>query len=334
MTWPARKILITGSSGHLGEALVRTLKQQGHGTVGLDIVASPQTDWVGSITDAGTVARAMQGVDAVLHTATLHKPHVATHSRQQFVDTNISGTLTLLEAALREGVQAFVFTSTTSVYGDALVPPPGQPAAWITEDVVPVPKNIYGATKAAAEDLCQLFHRHHGLPCLVLRTSRFSPEADDLAERRDAFDDDNLKVIELLYRRADIHDIVTAHLCAMARAPALGFGKFIVSATTPFERGDLARLRTDPSAVLRERVPAFEPVFQRLGWRMLDAFDRVYVNQRARDGLGWRPEHSFASAIQALQQGQDWRSPLARSIPTKGYHPGRQDGGIYPLLAG
>ena len=53
----------------------------------------------------------------------------------------------------------FVFTSTTSAFGRALTPPPGAPAAWITEDVAPVPRNIYGVTKTAAEDLCELVHR-------------------------------------------------------------------------------------------------------------------------------------------------------------------------------
>ena len=59
----------------------------------------------------------------------------ATHSRQDFVDTNVTGTLNLLEEAVAAGVGAFVFTSTTSAFGDALTPPPGAPAAWITEDV-------------------------------------------------------------------------------------------------------------------------------------------------------------------------------------------------------
>ena len=121
----------------------------------------------------------MKGVTAVLHAATLHKPHVATHSRQDFVDVNVTGTLNLLEEAAAAGVTAFVYTSTTSVFGDALVPPPGEPAAWVTEDVIRVPKNIYGVTKAAAEDLCQLFARNHSLRAIVLRTSRFFPEEDD-----------------------------------------------------------------------------------------------------------------------------------------------------------
>src|SRR5215213_6378556 len=106
------KILITGSSGHLGEALVRTLSGGPHDVVGMDIVASPFTTAVGSITDRDIVGRCMKDVDVVLHTATLHKPHVATHSRQAFVDTNISGTLNLLEEAVANGVRSFVFTST------------------------------------------------------------------------------------------------------------------------------------------------------------------------------------------------------------------------------
>ena len=198
----------------------------------------------------------MAGVEVVLHAATLHKPHVATHSRQDFVDTNVTGTLNLLEEAVAAGVRSFVYTSTTSVFGDALVPPAGAPAAWVTEDVAPVPKNIYGVTKAAAEDLCQLFHRNQRLPCIVLRTSRFFPEEDDDRSVRDAYADDNAKANEYLHRRVDVEDVVSAHLLAARQAPALGFRRYIVSATTPFSTDDLADLRRDASSVVRRRVPA------------------------------------------------------------------------------
>lgn len=169
------RALVTGSAGHLGEALVRTLRNLKHEVVGLDVLESPFTTHLGSITDRSCVRHCMSGVQTVFHAATLHKPHVATHSRQDFIDTNITGTLNLLEAAPTAGVQSFIYTSTTSVFGDALVPPDGAPAAWVTEEVTPLPKNIYGVTKASAEDLCQLFHRNQGLPCIVLRTSRFFP---------------------------------------------------------------------------------------------------------------------------------------------------------------
>lgn len=156
------KTLVTGSSGHLGEALVRTLLDLGREAVGLDETDGPFTSHVGSITDSAMVAECMRNVRVVFHAATLHKPHVA-HARAEFVDTNIGGTLNLLEQAVTAGVGTFIYASTTSVFGDALVPPAGGPAAWITEDVTPVPRNIYGVTKAAAEDLCQLFHRNQRL---------------------------------------------------------------------------------------------------------------------------------------------------------------------------
>src|SRR5262245_38059443 len=251
------KILVTGSAGHLGEALVRTLRGTSHEAAGLDILDSDFTTTVGSITDRSQVRRCMRGVDAVLHTAALHKPHVITHSRQDFVDTNITGTLNLLEEAARAGVGTFVFTSTTSAFGRALTPPAGAPAAWVTEEVTPVPKNIYGVTKTAAEDLCELFHLDRGLACIILRTSRFFPEEDDSEATRLAYDDLNAKANEYLYRRVELEDVVSAHLLALGQAPTIGFGRYIISATTPFQPDDLPDLRTSAPQVVAKRVPGY-----------------------------------------------------------------------------
>jgi UDP-glucose 4-epimerase len=314
------RILVTGSAGHLGEALMRVLPTHGHELVGLDILASPYTTVVGSIADRGTVRAHVAGVDAVVHCATLHKPHVGSHSRAEFVETNVAGTLNLLEEAAAANVSRFVFTSTTSTFGHALTPAPGEPAAWITEDVAPVPRNIYGATKVAAEDLCQLVSRDHGLPCLVLRTSRFFPEPDDRDDVRSAYEDLNIKVNELLYRRADVEDIVTAVERALERAPAIGFGRYIISATSPFAREDLLAIRTDLPSVVRRIYPDFEEIYSACGWRMFDAIERTYVNGRARSELGWSPRYDFRSALDRLAEGEDPRSPLARSIGAKGYH--------------
>ncbi|CAE7840859.1 unnamed protein product, partial [Symbiodinium microadriaticum] len=209
----------------------------------------------------------MIGVDVVFHTATLHKPHIISHDKQSFVDVNISGTLTLLEEARLAGVSRFIFTSSTSVFGDALVPPPGQPAAWITEYVTPVAKNIYGATKVAAEDLCQLYARNHNLPCTVLRVSRFFLEEDDNELTRDEYDDQNCKVVEFTHRRVDIEDVLSAHILAMQQLPYLGFRKYIITATTPFTVDDVGLLRTDATAALARVEPDFPEVFARLGWK-------------------------------------------------------------------
>src|SRR4030088_866220 len=160
------KVLVTGSGGHLGEALARVLRAGGHQVPGLDIVPSPYTDIVGSVSDRAMVRECLSGTGAVLHAATLHKPHVGSHGKQAFVDTNVTGTLTLLEEAVAAGVSRFVFTSTTSVFGRALTPVPGAPAAWIAEDVAPVPRNIFVVTKSAAARLCEIVHREHGLPVI------------------------------------------------------------------------------------------------------------------------------------------------------------------------
>jgi nucleoside-diphosphate-sugar epimerase len=324
-------ILVTGSAGHLGEALMRTLRAAGHEPIGMDLNPSPFTTMTGSISDRGFVKTCMAGVDAVVHAATLHKPHIATHSRQAFVDTNVTGTLNLLEEAASAGVRAFVFTSTTSVYGRALTPPAGAPAAWITEDVVPLPKNIYGITKLAAEQLCELFHRTRRLPCIILRTSRFFPEPDDRKETRDAYDDGNVKANEFLYRRADVEDIVGAHLLALEKAPALGFGRYIVSATTPFDRGDLSALHVDAHAAVVRHVPDYVEVYARRGWSMFPTIDRVYVNERARAELDWRPRYDFARVIARLRVGEDPRSPLARAVGSKMYHEETFAEGPYPV---
>ena len=324
------RALVTGSSGHLGEALVRTLRARGDDVVSLDMKASPFTTHVGSITDPARVREVMKGADVVFHAATLHKPHVATHARQAFVDVNVTGTLTLLEEARRAGVSAFIFTSTTSVFGHAMTPEPGGPATWITEDVTPKPKNIYGVTKLAAEQLCGLFNQLYGLPCLVLRTARFFPEDDDNRGVREAFSGENAKVNELLHRRADIADMVGAHLCAAERAVQIGFGTYIISATTPFTPDDLAALQRDAASAVRRHVD-FEPVFAERGWAMFETLDRVYVNAKARAALGWAPQLDFAEAIKRLSRAEPVFSALAAAVGAKGYHDERFEDGPYPI---
>ena len=118
----------------------------------------------------------------------------------------------------------------------------------------------------------------------------------------------------------DLEDVVSAHARALARAPDLGFGRYVVSATTPFTRADLAELRADAPAVVARLFPGYERVYAEHGWRMFDSLERVYVNERARADLGWAPRYDFGSALERLRAGEDPRSPLAREVGAKGYH--------------
>ncbi|MDT2021799.1 NAD(P)-dependent oxidoreductase [Methylocella sp. CPCC 101449] len=327
-------ILVTGSAGHLGEALVRTLRVRGMPVRGIDIKSSAFTDHVGSILDAAFVRDCMKGIGTVLHAATLHKPHVVTHTAQDFIDVNVTGTLRLLEEAVTAGVEGFIFTSTTSTFGSALTPAPGEPAAWVTEGVTPVPKNIYGTTKLMAETLSELFARRHKLPVIVLRTSRFFPEADDDAAMRARFDLDNAQANELLHRRLDIADAVEAHLCAAERAPTMGFARYIVSATSPFGQDDLADLRQDAAGVMRRLYSDCAALYAKKGWHLFPSIDRVYVNDLARRELGWNPSYNFAHVLECLREGRDFRSPLAVAVGSKGYHDRVFEEGPYPVAGG
>jgi UDP-glucose 4-epimerase len=311
------RVVVTGSTGHLGEALVRVLSAQGHDVVGVDLRPSAFTTVAGSICDRDLAADVTVGADVVIHSATLHKPHVETHSTQSFIETNISGTAVRLKAASDAGVRAFVFASTTSAFGQALSPAEGQPATWITEEVMPVVNNIYGATKVAAEDLCQLAYPDRGMACVVLRISRFFPEDDDDENVRSGFSSENAKANELLYRRVDLADAVTACPRAAERAERIGFGRYIVSATTPFTSSDLPDLRHNAPAVLRRLYPEYEALYASRGWLMFGGMDRVYVNTSARE-----PRHDFGWVLEQLRSGSDITSPLAAEVGAKGYHSG------------
>ena len=325
------KVLVTGSSGHLGEALVRTLRTLKYDIVSVDIKPSTFTSHIGSINDPGFVKECMKGVKVVYHTATLHKPHIATHQIQDFIDTNISGTLILLEQAVAAKVPAFIYTSTTSTFGDALRPGMDKPAAWITEDVAPIPKNIYGITKTAAEDLCYLFHKKQGLNCLILRTSRFFFEEDDDKLRRETFNDSNLKANELLYRRVDLEDAVSAHLLASEKATEIGFGRYIISATTPFSKEHRLDLRSNLEEVLTVLYPDYVAAFKKINWKMLQGIDRVYINDLARKDLGWKPKYCFSHVLKCIRDEHYTFSELSRIVGAKGYHSEIFSEGPYPV---
>ncbi|EJD43822.1 NAD-dependent epimerase/dehydratase [Auricularia subglabra TFB-10046 SS5] len=330
----ASKVLVTGSSGHLGTGLMLHLPTIGYGAVGIDLLPAELTAEIGDISSLDFLKAVFEKhrPTHIIHTAALHKPHVESHSVADFVSTNVQGTVNLLDLAVQYGVKAFVFTSTTSTFGKALQPAvAGGAAVWIDEGVVPVPKNIYGVTKVCAEDICSLYHAKHGLPVAVLRTARFFPEQDDSEAVRSAFpEDENVKVNELCYRRADLFDVVTAHVCALQRAPAIKWGRYIISAPPPFphDTATLERLGRQASEVLESLVP-FSDVYGARGWKFFDHLDRVYDSGRAVRELGWKPLYTFSRALACLSGGKEWRSSLSLKIGCRGYH--KENTGVYTV---
>lgn len=240
------RVLLTGSSGWLGRHLAPMLLRAGHDFIGMDVAPAPQTTIAASVTDARAVERAFKdhGVEAVIHAGGLHKPDIARFPAQAFIDVNVTGTLNLLEAAAKAGHDRFVFTSTTSLMiSQAIRDETAPEAVFLDETFGPLePRNIYGATKLAAEHVCRTFFIERSLNCVVLRTSRFFPEDDDTLK---GVSGENLKANEFLNRRLTVEDASRAHLAALDKAPALGFGTYVISAVTPFSRADAALLKAD-----------------------------------------------------------------------------------------
>ena len=302
------RILVTGSSGWLGRTLVPRLQNAGNEVIGIDLLPAPTTRIVGSIADRELIRSTIRDfqVNAVIHSGALHKPNIETHETSAFLSANVQGTLNLLEESVSPGskVDRFVFTSTTSLMISREIRAArlrkATEALWIDEDMNPLlPRNIYGVTKYAAEHLCRLFHQLHELPVLILRTARFFPEEDDMAHAISQ-SGPNTKANELLFRRLSVEDAAESHVVAIAKAPELGFDTFIISARTPFHRGDCEQLIIDAPSVVERYFPDYPRLYARVGWTMFQSIDRVYDSGKSSRILGFDCKYGFREMLDEL----------------------------------
>lgn len=294
------KVLVTGSSGRIGRAVLQALQDQGHQAQGLDLRPADTTRWVGDLGDAALLARALRGQQAVVHAAALHAPHVGQVPDAQFERVNVQATRALAQAALQAGVRRLVYTSTTALYGlagaaqAAGAGPDGNPAPvpWITERTLPQPRTIYHRSKLAAEAVLAQSAAAAGgaLEVCILRMSRCFPEPVPAM------------ALYRLHRGVDARDVAQAHVLALthrlpAADPDIGAPCFIVSGPPPFQRDDAPMLRHQLRAVLQRRCPALLQAFDRQGWPLPAGIDRVYDPSHAMQQLGWQAQHGFESVL-------------------------------------
>lgn len=270
------RVLITGTSGKIGSALAKFLRDKIQ-TIGIDNRPGPFTTSLIDIREKEKVFDYVRGMDAVIHSAALLSPHMGVFSDDEFWQVNVKGTENLLEACLKHHVKRFVFTSTTSVYGNSMVHP--NRAVWVTEELLPQSRDIYDETKIAAENLCRKATKD-GLTCLTLRMSRCFPECQDLM------------AIYRLYRGVDVEDVVKAHELALT-APIQGYDVMNISCQSPFLESDGEELKSNAAAVILRYFPFAKKEFSKRGWTLPKSIDRVYVIEKAKRLLSYKPSHNF-----------------------------------------
>ena len=278
------KIIITGTSGYCGSKLAALLKVK-YEVIGLDKIPGMHTTRITSLQDLDELKNLTRGVTAIIHTASLHAPHVDQFTKEDFIDTNVKATLYLLEAARENRVRKFIYTSTTSLYGHSLEDP--EKAVWVTENLNPKPRDIYDITKIAAEQLCADFHDPEVMQVMSLRVSRFW---DEPLEN---------KVFYRMYRGVDVRDVVSAHVRALETSLE-NFEIFNISAQPLFTEDDLVDLRKDVMKVLEKKAPRLISFYQERGWEIPSFIDRVYVIGKAKYFLDYKPRHNLEEMLTEL----------------------------------
>ncbi|WEK20912.1 MAG: NAD(P)-dependent oxidoreductase [Candidatus Pedobacter colombiensis] len=273
------KILVTGSSGKLGSVTVKLLRDFGHKVIGADIADSETRHVITDVKNRSQVFEITQGVDAVIHTAALHGRHMdLNYSREDFVNTNINGTLNLLNACVANGVSKFLFTSSTSIYGKSLVD--DKQAVWVDENLALQPRDIYDITKQTCEELCREFFEKEGIQAMVYRVGRFLPEPD------------NLKLNHRLYRGLDERDGAEALRLALDHNFEQ-FEVFNVSSGSPFHKEDLIELKHNAPSVIAKYYPEALELYKKNNWKLPESIDRVYRCDKGRHVLNYQPKYTF-----------------------------------------
>jgi NAD dependent epimerase/dehydratase len=300
----AGKILITGADGFIGSHLTETLVRLGY-DIRAFVYYNSFNSWgwldhlpddvkgkfevvAGDIRDSSGVRKAMTGCDAVLHLAALIAIPFSYNSPSTYVETNINGTLNILQAARDLELSKVVHTSTSEVYGTARFVP-------ISEDHVLQGQSPYSATKIAADQLAYSFYSSFELPVITLRPfNTYGPRQSaraviptiitQLATRRDS-----VKLGALFPTRdfSYVQDTVSGFIAALNSEK--GFGE-VINLGSGFEIsiGDTAKLIAKVMGLslnISEDQERFRPERSEV--------DRLCAeNGKAKSLLGWTPKHS------------------------------------------
>ena len=304
-------ILVTGSSGYLGSAVVQTLREHNVAAIGIDLIDSPTTNFIGCVSDINIVRKASsQGCKSIIHTAALHAPNLDFYSAHDYEKVNVEGTRNILSCAREFQMKAVVFSSTTSLMITKEVKEQEKDkdrGPVILQESVDygTPRNIYGLTKKAAEKIC-LEDGHTDIA--ILRCSRFFVEdvydtGADPASRSIQKTNGNVKANEMLCgTRASLEDMIISHLVALERLTRNEtklegnrvIGPLIISSISPF-------LNTSFDI----SIASNSQPYQKLGWSLPDRITRIYDSRNTWKILDYTPKWDFMRLVKYYDNGDN-----------------------------
>ncbi len=317
------KVCVTGAAGFIGGHVAEELLRQGYEVAGLDDFSSGRRETAallsqhpgfqlieGSVTDPQSVARAVDGARWVFHLAAIPSVPISMHEPDRTNSVNVGGTVNVLQASLRAGVERAVLACSCAAYGDD----PEQPKH---EGLLPRPISPYAAQKVAGELYAQTYTRAYGLPCVGLRFFNvYGPRQDPNSEyaaaiprfvtrlltgQRPIVYGDGLQTRDFVH----VSDVVRAHLLAATAAAAPGEIVNVASGESAslLELIALIRKAIGPGAAHLE--PEHQPA--RAGDLRASSADL----SKARAVIGYEPRVSLAEGL--LSVVESWRAALARA---------------------
>ena len=273
------RVVVTGGSGKAGRWVVRDLRDHGHDVLNVDVIddGSPYPQCIlADLTDLGQCHEVVAGADAVVHLAAIPAPEL--RPAGETFRNNAMSTYNVFAAAVARGVGRVVWASSETVLGLPFDRPPAY--APIDEDHPPRPETSYADAKLVGEVLAAQFARRSGVPFVGLRISNIMEPSD--YERFGSWQDDARIRRWNLWGYVDVRDVAQAVRRGL-EAEVEGAEVVIVAAADTCMR----RPAADLMAEIFPEVPLRRPLE---GRKTLLAIDR------ARDLLGYAPEHSWVDS--------------------------------------
>jgi len=293
------KILLTGSTGFIGQSLKDFLEKEGVETISYDTQNNPED----SILDFANLKSKIVGVDGIVHLAAMSQPKLTLENPRDCVNINIGGTINILEAlrlaSLTQGKQPWmIFLSSREVFGEPAVLP-------ITEKTPLNPKTLYGLTKAAGENLCWIFSESYGLKTRIVRlTSVYSGKNDRLDRVVPRFLIQAAKNMPLVLHGtgeemfdftyiSDVVEGIGALIKEVAPGPKL-HDDFILSYGQPVSLKDLAKIIIEETGSQSEIKYEISPRF---------STTKCYADcRKAKEILGFNPRVAIREGIKLVVQ--------------------------------